>query len=324
MADAASLALLTQVASQTRRLSFRIWGFGEGPALTGLVACSDLLRDPSYEQTVTDLVEPFLHRPLQLEDHVACAELLVWLAQRRADDRYRKAAGGWAKLVLAAPRRAVGEPQLYRPDLFGLSSVSWVDTMHTHGPGLAACGYPTEAVIVLQESCRSLQDDSGLFCHGYDSAARRTNAVHWGRGCGWALLGLAGIAGYAMDSALTACCQALVAALAGFEEDGRWHTIVDNPATPIEHSVSALVAAGVWQGIWHGVLDPTLHALATRALRAALGAMHDGGLPVSEATPVGDWRTYTSRRTGVFPWGQGPLLLALTARHGHEKKAVQA
>jgi hypothetical protein len=46
-----------------------------------------------------------------------------------------------------------------------------------------------------------------------------------------------------------------------------------------------------------------------------IAALGDGGLPVSEATPVGDVRTYASRRTGVYPWDQGPLLLAMEARH---------
>jgi hypothetical protein len=38
----------------------------------------------------------------------------------------------------------------------------------------------------------------------------------------------------------------------------------------------------------------------------------DGTLQlVSDATPVGALSTYATRPFGVFPWGQGPLLLAL-------------
>jgi unsaturated rhamnogalacturonyl hydrolase len=35
----------------------------------------------------------------------------------------------------------------------------------------------------------------------------------------------------------------------------------------------------------------------------------DGTLLVSSATPVGDRATYVERPLGVFPWGQGPLVL---------------
>jgi unsaturated rhamnogalacturonyl hydrolase len=309
-------ALLALVAGRAQGLSYRVWGFGEGPALVGLLAAADLLHDPSYEQTVMCLVEPFLQRDLLLEDHVAPAELLIALARRHHQGRYQQAARKWAQLVLHAERPIGGQPPIYRPDLFGLSSVIWVDTMHTHGPGLAACGYEDEAVSLLEESCRYLQDDSGLFCHGYDVDARRTNGVHWGRGCGWALLGLIGIAGYTQDPTLMARCSVLLSALAEHEEDGRWHTVVDDPSTPPENSISAFVAAGISQGIRLGVVDSGRAELARRAREAAVRCLVDGDLPVSEATPVGDRRTYVSRRIGPFPWGHGPLLLALAYEEG--------
>jgi rhamnogalacturonyl hydrolase YesR len=311
-------ALLAVIGGRTQALSFRIWGFGEGTALAGLLACSDLLQDPSYERTVTGLVEPFLQRELLLEDHVAPAELLAALARRHDDGRYLEAAGKWAQLVLRAPRRAASQPPTYRPDLFGLASVTWVDTMHTHGPGLAACGYQDEGVLLLEESCRFLQDDSGLFGHGYDVDARCTNGVHWGRGCGWALLGLVGIAGYVQDPTLMARCSALLSALAGYEESGRWHTVVDDPSTPLENSISAFVAAGIGQGIRLGIVGSEYAELARRARDAAVRSLVNGDLPVSEATPVGDRHTYVSRRTGAFPWGHGPLLLALADEEGWE------
>jgi unsaturated rhamnogalacturonyl hydrolase len=312
-APLAQHALLALVGERTMSVPFRIWGFGEGPALAGLLACTDILHDSRYEQAVVALVEPYLRREQLPEDHVAPAELLVALADRRRDDRYLSAAGRWAELVLRAPRPAAGQPQVYRPDLFGLGNLAWVDTMYSHGPGLAACGYPDEALTVMAESCRFLQDDSGLFAHGYDVASRRSNGVHWGRGCGWALLGIVQLSAYLQDAGLTAACSALLAALAGCEEDGRWHTVVDDPSTPLENSVSAFVAAGIWQGIRRGVVDREYTELAARARAAAVASTVDGYLPVSEATPVGNRDLYASRRVGRFPWGQGPLLLALAA-----------
>jgi unsaturated rhamnogalacturonyl hydrolase len=313
-----SRKVMALIGRRTQALSFRIWGFGEGPALIGLLACTDQLDDPGYEQTVVNLAQSFVARPLLLEDHVAPAELLVALGRRHHDVRYLQAAAKWTHLVLHALRPVAGQPPVYRPDLFGLASVTWVDTMHTHGPGLAACGYPDEGVRLLAESCQFLQDDNGLFAHGYDVAERRTNGVHWGRGCGWALLGLVGIAAYARDAALEDRCTALLSALARHEEEGRWHTVVDDPSTPVENSVSALVAAGISQGRNVGVVGPEYADLAERALKAATGRLKDGDLPVSEATPVGDRRVYISRRIGAYPWGHGPLLLALAAHEGWE------
>jgi unsaturated rhamnogalacturonyl hydrolase len=308
--------LLALAGGRTIGLAFRIWGYGEGPALVGLLACSDILNDPRYERAVVTLVEPYLQREPLPEDHVAPAELLVALRHRHGDDRYLEAARRWAQLVLQAPRPAAGQPQVYRPDLFGLANVAWVDTMYSHGPGLAACGYPEEGLAVMAESCRFLQDDSGLFAHGYDVVSRRTNGVHWGRGCGWALLGIVQISAYLQDAALTAACSALLAALASCEEEGRWHTVVDNPSTPLENSVSAFVAAGICLGIRRGVVAKQYAELAGRARAAAVASLIDGDLPVSEATPAGNPDLYATRRLGRFPWGQGPLLLALAAEEG--------
>jgi hypothetical protein len=52
-----------------------------------------------------------------------------------------------------------------------------------------------------------------------------------------------------------------------------------------------------------------------RAARAAaLRLFKDGGALdlVSDATPIGELRMYASRPFGVFPWGQGPLMLMLS------------
>lgn len=87
---------------------------------------------------------------------------------------------------------------------------------------------------------------------------------------------------------------------------------MDDPTSPFEHSISALVAAGIFTGLDAGVLAPRFQELGCIALRAAVAETRNGALLVSEATPVGDRRIYVARRSGVFAWGQGPLLLALT------------
>lgn len=201
MSLAGQQSLLRAVAQRTRGVQFRIWGFGEGPALHGLLAAADRLSDDSLVDYAAAVLEPSLGRELLIEDHVASAEVLLAAGERRQDGRYRQAAERWAELVLSASRPVDGGPATYRPDLFGLSTTTWVDILHTHGPGLAAVGHLSDAIELVEEPCRALQGEDGLFCHGYDVATGRTNGVHWGRGCGWALLGLAGTLAYQRDQA---------------------------------------------------------------------------------------------------------------------------
>lgn len=316
----ADLDMLSAVARRTCALPYRIWAFGEGIALAGLLACSDVLADSSTEELVAALVKPFLHRDPEPDDHVASAETLVTLAHRLGDQVYLDGARRWARALLDAPRLVSGQPPTYRPDLFGLSTITWVDIMYTHGPGLAACGYHEAAVQLVEEASQCLQTDSGLYHHGYDVALRRTNNVAWGRGCGWALLGLVETTTHVQDVGLAERLGRLLTALARYEENGQWHTIVDDPDSPIENSVSAFVAAGILRGLLRGVVGRDFRDMGMRAFNATIRAVTDAALPVSEATPVGSARTYYTRRTGVFPWGQGPLLLALAAHRQLSQK----
>jgi hypothetical protein len=271
---------------------YRIWGFGEGMALLGLLRAGHRLDRPEWIDRVAELVAPSLSGPPGPLDHLIAVEVLAELARLRpaldvgpAVTRFRAAVGG---AVAPVP----GRPPVHRPDLPGLSTLIWVDCLHTDGPGLAAA----DRAGPVEAAAAALQDGTGLFSHGYDVATGRANGVHWGRGQGWALHGLAAV------PQERARLDRLVDALGRHEADGAWRTIVDDPRAPVEHSVSALVAA------CPAVPEP----VRRRALAAATAALDgDGGLPVSAATPVGPPEIYLDRETGVFPWGQGPLLLAL-------------
>jgi unsaturated rhamnogalacturonyl hydrolase len=173
----------------------------------------------------------------------------------------------------------------------------------------------------LLSHARVLQDErSGLFSHGFNDATGRPNRVHWGRGQGWALLGLADTAP-ALPSESPARAEAVqrlgaqIAGLAATEaEPGVWHTVVDAPETYLEPSVGAFVALGVHRAIRAGLVGDEYDALVSRAMSTITAAVAPAGelLGVSDATPVGDDAAhYGARGRGVFPWGQGPALLAL-------------
>ena len=98
---------------------------------------------------------------------------------------------------------------------------------------------------------------------------------------------------------------------------GHWHTVVDRADTYLESSIAAMMAWALGQAVRLGALPASKRDLALRAAESARAAAlaatdADGRLTgVSEATPAGDLAAYAARPTGVFPWGQGPLLLAL-------------
>ncbi|HEX6445296.1 MAG TPA: glycoside hydrolase family 88 protein [Streptosporangiales bacterium] len=304
-------AALGAVTDATLRCEFTIWGYGVGPALTGLLAASRAAGRADLAQRVLDLVMPALHRGPDPTDHLIPVEVLTALPGdvdvRPALDRFRTA-------ILDACRPVPGRPRVHRPDMERWQRTIWVDCMHTDGPGLAALGDVEAGVAVTQEAAAALQRADGLFDHGYDVGTGEGNGVAWGRGQGWALLGLVGTLAHARDAELSGRLDALLAALARHERDGRWHTVVDDDAAPVEMSTSAYVALAVSDAVHGGLADPAHAAMAERAYAAARAALHDGVLPASDATPVGRAAEYHDRPSGLHPWGQGPLLLAMLNR----------
>lgn len=309
------------VADRTAACPVTIWGYGIGGTLSGLLRASSVLGDPAYAGRVEDLVGPALAAAADPTDHLIPVEALLALRRARPSVPVEAACSRWVTAVLGAPAAWWGGPRVHRPDLEPWSSTLWVDCMHTDGPGLAALGRPAEAVGYATAYAAILQRDDGLFHHGYDVAARRGNGVAWGRGQAWAVFGLVDTLHAAGDDGggLRARLDRLVAALAAHEDRGRWHTVVDDPGSPVEHSVAAYLAWGLRRAVAYGLVDDGYAAVADRAFEATLSVLDDGALVVSEATPVGDHQNYVSRANGVHPWGQATVLHGVLDRIEEEQ-----
>jgi unsaturated rhamnogalacturonyl hydrolase len=299
--------MIAAIVEATARTKPTIWGFGVGGSLTALMRAA-------LVDHVADLVAPSLSAVPGPADHLISVEVLQVLARERPHLDIGAACQRWLSAVLGASRPEPTGPRVHRPDLAPWRSTIWVDCMHTDGPGLAALGLPDEAVAYAEEYASALQRDDGLFHHGYDVSTGRGNGVAWGRGQAWALLGLVDTLRLANDAGLRSRLDRLVDAIATHERDGFWHTIVDDPAAPVEASVSAYVAYGVARAVRSGLIDPSYRAMADRAWACTVAGLRDGALEVSEATPVGDPADYQRRATGVFPWGQAPVLHAALDR----------
>ncbi len=321
--------MLQRVAARTAAYPYKCWGFGEAIAMLGLIAASRVTGDDRYRRVVDRSFDRWwtaIEGRLSFKDHVTPGVPLLLLA--REEPGRMDAARALGALFRRFPeRRGVA---IHRPDLDGWTSHIWVDCLYIDGPFLAllsrmtgdsswqdlACAHALAYLDVLWDAPR------GLFFHGYDAETGRVNAIHWGRGNGWALLGLIDLLRFVQPDhpsrrRLAAVARQQVDALTALQDgDGHWHTVLDRPETYREHSVAAMMAWAVPQAARLGLVPDAALVVASRAFDAALAATDgEGNLTgVSEATPAGDLATYTSRPTGVFPWGQGPWLLALADR----------
>lgn len=318
---------LAAVARVAMRWNYRVWGFGEAIALRGLLRAGDRLCDPTMLGFVHGVLRTWLGRGVARsnEDHVGAGRELVELYHRLGDPQFLDAARKLAMLNQGFPRGSNGE-RYHRADTPGWRWQIWVDCMDVDGPFLAALAQATDeeryydqAVEELLGYVRTLQTDGGLLHHGFERDSGR-NGQLWARGNGWALMGLVDTLAllpraHPAWTELQQRTTALADALAARQDDGGlWHTVVDDPGTYLESTLAAMAAYALHEAFANHVLDAGRFADMERRARAAMHreVSPEGELRlVSDATPVGEHATYASRPFGVFPWGQGPLLLAL-------------
>jgi rhamnogalacturonyl hydrolase YesR len=317
--------LIDLIGDATAGFSYKTWGFGESIAMEGLLAAGG--RHHAFARSLimswAQTARPLRDDPLA---HVTPGVPLLTLQEEQPEPVL------WNRILelermLATAEHGAGGARIHRPDLAGWEHEIWVDCMHLDGPFLARLGRLANdparsdlAVELLLGHARVLQDErSGLFSHGFDDVTGKRNRVHWGRGQGWALLGLVDTlhdipAEHPGANEIRERLDALVRALAEWVQGpGVWSTVVDRPETYHEASVSAFAALGVGRGIARGFLSHHYAPLVQRAWNATLAHLSPAGelLGVSDATPVGaDVAHYDARPVGSHPWGQGPALLA--------------
>jgi unsaturated rhamnogalacturonyl hydrolase len=207
----------------------------------------------------------------------------------------------------------------------------FIDCLHFDPPFLVALGAVSGEHALVEEGARQalgyvrlLQTKSGLFDHFVLDGAPRTYGPGWGRGQGWALLGLLDVLDelpteHPCRPELAAAAARLIAAMIRLQrDDGHWYAVVDDPASGDETSTAAFMAAGMLRAAGTSISGDEARAASHRALEAALKATNKDGIlsGVSAAVNACTNASHYAHvpRGFVVPWGQGPLALALAVQ----------
>ncbi len=320
--------LIERVAAVTMRWPFRMWAFGEAVALRGLLAASAATGNPEWRGFVYALLRTYAGRGAgkSPDEHVAPGAELLIAYQNTGEEIFLQAARSLAELHASFPQNRHGA-RMHRPDLAGWRRQIWVDCIDAEAPFLARLGAVTgenryfhQAADELLAYARLLQDrDTGLFYHGHEEACG-INGQLWARGNGWALMGLTETLAFLPHDfparpELTAILQRLCIGLLNTQDpNGLWHTLLLDPDSPLESTLAAMVAFALRFASDQKLFDTADFKKMTESARAAVLSQIDesGTLQlVTDATPVASIAMYRTRPFGVFPWGQGPLLLLL-------------
>lgn len=206
----------------------------------------------------------------------------------------------------------------------------WDDTLFMACLFLARAGvvckrqdWIDEAVYQFMVHTRYLSDPvTGLWYHGWTFNGRHNFAdAFWARGNSWItvaipeLFELVPVLPDKDRRFLANVLSSQVRSLRQYQrEDGMFHTLLDDPTSPVETSATAGIAYGILRGIEAGILGEENRLHAERALKAVLGNIDAEGVVhgVSDGTPMGHDLDFYRRIPNLpTPYGQALTMLLL-------------
>ena len=350
-------ARLRGAAERLLAYEFRPWFYGDSIGFEGLLAASWLLDDRRYVAFARAFLSKWaLHdEPRGPDDNTAPGLVLCELAETYGESTLAGAAERLGEF-LARRRDVLGAPitfedasrSLREPYGEGVLSVAdrallddpgagtYVDCLHFDPPFYAALADLTGAEewrarsIAAAAGYASLLQDpaSGLFHHFWLERRDQAYGLGWGRGQGWALLGLLDVLGRLPLGAkgraeLEQATAGLIAAMLQRQQpDGSWHAVAGVESSGPESSTGAFMAVGFRRALRLGLGGARrLTEAADRAWAATLSSLDESGLLMGVSAAVYSStldQHYHAVPVGFdVPWGQGPLLVAAAemARH---------
>jgi unsaturated rhamnogalacturonyl hydrolase len=329
--------LLRRVAERTRAYDFTVWFWGDAIAVDGLLEAASLIDDDASRRHCDRYLDQWTHQPLGWADHLAPGAALLNLYERTHEVRYLERAHALAEwLTEVAPQTPTGQP-MYRPDLPPYRHTVWVDTIY-HEPifftRLAQLTgedkWQAKAIEIWRSHADVLRPfGSPILGHSHDTGARLIRGHGWGRGNGWALLGMVDCLAELPEDVpgrteALAETRELARTLVGLQDGtGFWRTLLEDREAYTEASTAAFFGAAFTKGVRTGILDGGLELLdaADRAWEAMLSRIDDDGSfwGVSACTyasvhPDDDIQMYKTLPTEVNVWGQGSALRFIAER----------
>lgn len=199
----------------------------------------------------------------------------------------------------------------------------WDDTLFMAVLFLAQCGrnagradWMAEAHYQFLVHIRFLADTrTGLFFHGWTFEGRHNYArALWARGNAWLTIAIPELfviatpEDPALRRFLETALRSQVDALGAFQAaNGMFHTLLDDPTSPVEASATAGIGYGVLMGVRQGALPEETLEIARRALEAVLARIGPDGIlqDVSDGTAMGDdLEHYRQIPNTAAPYGQ--------------------
>lgn len=340
-------SLLVKAANQLPGLHYETWNFGDSTGFEAMLRASKTLDDRALFQFAYGWFRCWATTasPYRRLDCTAPGLAIVLVAEETGSKEVLDAALGladyltqrplikgvyetWQSPPLMAPYGGEPLPPDEEVILANPPGGFFIDCLHFDPPFFSALARVTgeerwkrEALTQAQGYIDILQQPSGLFDHFMlDGYPDRTFGPGWGRGQGWALLGLIDVVeqlGLPVSSPVTKSARKLIDAMIALQRpDGHWPVVITEPESGDEPSTAAFMAAAFYRAARLGIVkDSAVRDSAERAIEAIMRDCDENGYltGVSRAVMACTRPSHYAHVPRGFnvPWGQGPLVLAL-------------
>lgn len=339
--------LLYKAAHKLPALDYETWFFGDSTGFEAMLRAADVLNDPSLEQFAYGWFRAWATRalPYRREDCTAPGLAIVLAAEKHKNERLLERATGLADYLttrkkhlgvyetfdhspLMEPYSGEALPEREQEMLANPPAGVFIDCLHFDPPFFASLArvtgdarWKTEAIEQAEGYVGALQQDSGLFHHFVlRDFPGESFGPGWGRGQGWALLGLLDVVEQLRlgpSNSLALAATRLVRAMLPLQrEDGHWPVNILEPESGDEPSTAAFMVTGFRRAAALGLVPRVeIEDSVDKALDAVLKDTTEEGYlsGVSRAVMACTRTSHYSHVPRGFnvPWGQGPLVLAL-------------
>ena len=302
----------------TRLIAIRTMDRGiDGYSWGQTVAMKGLLATGNWEY-VKAIIDGYIEKDMEPKNVNDCAigDVLITLYELLGDERYIEKARRLGNFILSCKDRLPSGGIVHEPG----SGQLWIDTVYMICPFMVRLGEPyrEEGLRQLKIHIQYLMNPNVyLFHHAWDENTLSLTPHYWARGNGWMLATLVEVIPYLQEEErvyFESIIRNMVETLFKIQDkSGLWHTLINMKGTYLETSGSALLGYGINKAISLGIISEIYKDTVNRLFSGIKLRISKEGdvLGVSEGTGPGDYIYYATRSTGIFPHGQGSVLLFL-------------
>ena len=311
---------------------YQHWEWTQGVGLFGLWKLFASTGEKKYLEILTKFYDNQLEIGFPALNVNTMAPFLTmsYVGEHLNSDTYLDPCRDAAKWVMERfPRTEEGGFQHMTSDSLNDQEL-WDDTLFMTVLFLANMGriegkpeYIQEAQYQFLLHAKYLADEqTGLWYHGWTFNGRHNFAgAFWGRGNCWVTIAIPEFLSMVQCDPQVAdkLTQVLVSQVNSLEkyqnQNGMWHTLIDDPTSYVESSATCGFAYGILKGVNTGLLEESYRQVALKALDPILGYIGPDGVvrQVSYGTPMGRETKdfYKNIPLRQMPYGQALAMLLL-------------